>query len=80
MKPPSRPKKAKVAFSTSAIKKICGSPREEVESANRKWRSAAGVTCPVLLNRRLPEEEEGKRAEEGMSAALKESERAVRSA
>lgn len=40
--------KAKV-FLASVIK-ICGSPREEAESVNRKWCSEAEVTCPVLLN------------------------------
>lgn len=60
-------------FSTSVIK-ICGFPREgSGEREQEVALEAAEVTCPVLLKRRLPQEEEGKRAEEGMSAALRES-------
>lgn len=59
-------------FSTSAIK-ICGFPREGSGEREQEVALEAEVTCPVLLKRRLPEEEEGKRAEEGMSAALRES-------
>lgn len=54
---------------------MCGSPPPGEESREREQEVALGGRGDVsgLAQRWLPEEEEGKRAEEGKSAALRES-------